>query len=311
MSNVLEKSTTIPSAIKDAAALLAGIAGLAYAVGFLIVTGLLISWGIADVTLVKARYIAVGLLFVVHIVAVIVAIHFLLRFVPRLSRLLRIPLAFIGGAVVAVVFLYAKAAATWQEQSGQFWQWLRENYDLLLIFWYTPVFLSAVVLRSLPTGTGGSRVHEFPVHVIALTLLLLTAMRTYTVRIYPRTPVAIGGGDFFLVRLMPSRDKPELLRMLLQRPVSSKDPNPLHTDNAETVKSPETPWVWLLDQTDHAYFVLILKVDCTSESDLDFENVRAVEVSKDLVSGILHYNRNFDASPCEAENTKHGVSEIK
>lgn len=67
--SILEQYT---DTIKDSITILAGIVGIGYAVGFMIVNSYLMGWGIIDISLVKARYVSVGFLFMVHISLILV-----------------------------------------------------------------------------------------------------------------------------------------------------------------------------------------------------------------------------------------------
>ncbi|HEX8070750.1 MAG TPA: hypothetical protein VF546_12415 [Pyrinomonadaceae bacterium] len=343
------------NAIKDAITILAGVAGIGYAAGFMVVSSSLMSWGITDVTLVKARYVSVGFLFLVHAALVAAPASLLVlkllrqifgdalpvpaaaaqpaaaqstaaeqstppadapdapaaaqaaaaekrpasfsisRFLRRLfnysglrrgiSPAVLVLLMFALTLVLSGVLLYATSTEVWNEgRDFYFWNFVRARKWRLLALWYTPLFGGGLLVPLVAMTISTQRwLLGIPVRLLLIggvLLVLLFAVRTYAAEIYPRTAPALGGGDFFLVKFTTGEDKAKTLAELMD------------------MKAGYRPkWMWLLDQSDRSYFVLLLPPGCDGRNDafaVDYSKMRSVEVPKDLIQGVAHYNYNLD-----------------
>lgn len=357
--------------IKDTITALAGVAGIGYAAGFMVVSSSLMIWGITDLTLVKARYVSVGFLFIIHVTIVLApaflfALKFIhetfgnmqpqladastsallnpapanleensslstvsqesslrqedspiddspalvsdtqetnvttrsftfLRFLRRiftfskfykgLSPLLLILLIFCFTILLSLILLYLTSTDVWTEgRSLYFWNFLSEKKWRLLLFWYIPLFVGGLLLPLFVIKISQQRwllsIASKLLLIGGILLVFLFAVRTYASEIYPRTTPALGGGDFYLVKFTTGADKAKTLAPLMY---------------LESEYKPK--WVWLLDQSDKSYFVLILPNGCDDKAsafDVDLYRMRAVEVPKSLVDGVIHYNMNLD-----------------
>ena len=113
-----------------------------------------------------------------------------------------------------------------------------------------------------------------------LFLAFLSAVRTYVVEIYPRTTQALGDAFFFMVMLIPDKDKAEILAQSMHMELGYKP-----------------RWVWLLDQSDENYFLAVPPLDCDGYDnvhDVHVSRLRSVVIRKSLVEGIRKYHSGFD-----------------
>jgi hypothetical protein len=290
---------------KDVLSLVGGVAGVAYALGFLVVNSSLVTWGIIDLSPLKPHYVAVGLLFVIHLV-LLVAFPFGLFF--SLLRSDRTSKAVRGATILealAAIFLAWGLSVVWSFfTSTSFWlgdrweYWRAFGYTWFLepfLIWLLAGSITGVILAFAVSGRGS---HHRWLGILqrqwlgtAAMALGFAALIAYSLAIYPRTVPSIGGGDFFLVRLVPS-EKGDIINSLTQ-----PDPSKLSitADTTKPVRQP-TRWVWLLDQSEKMYFILV----CSEEKDAkdmintDWDKFRAVELQKELVAGVIHYNQGLD-----------------
>jgi hypothetical protein len=367
-SSRLEPYTSV---VKDGITILAGMGGIGYAAGFLIVNSSLMAWGITDVTLVKARYVSVGFLFMMHVALTLTpASLFTWALVNRAcgdeqDELKSEPAAAFGvgvpptphsettsspltaaslletsdsqsteatksgtsllSKVVSFIASQGRARSTalltlwivltftvmialsvslqyltfndfWADlgEETYLWNLLRQRKLQLILFWYLPLFVAGVLLPLILIEKESTRkrwLFSFPVRLMLIggvLLVLLLAIKAYASDIYPRTSPAIGGGDFYLVKLSARGEKARTLAELTAPPEIPRTADQLkqYGEQDYTAK-----WVFLLDQSDKAYFVLVLPKNC------DQNKARAVEVPKDLVEGVIHYNAVLDLSP--------------
>jgi hypothetical protein len=292
------------TAVKDAATIVASLAGVGYAIGFLVVTSSLVAWNISDYSIVQVRYISVGLLYLVYSVVVLVPAHAVggkllglwsarhhtnrsgssaLRLV--VATAFRVVTVFaVVGAVVLLLF-YATSTDAWMSHSSHFWLELKRYGPRLFLRWLMPLFVIGV-LSPVVQATDRPRTSRWPLQWRALAVAtaivaILVGIHAYAEEIYTRTTPAIGGGDYFLVKLMPGKDQTETLRGVVTNSATG---------------SPK--WIWLLDQTDKSYFVLLFPDNCDRTVDIFSLTVplRAVEIAKSAIVSVTHYQSQFDGS---------------
>ena len=318
------KKTTSPiqaytTLIKDTITILAGIAAIGYAAGFMIVNTSLMLWGITDVTVVKVRYISVGFLFIVHSVLVLgMASLGMLNFVretqkniptnsteqnlasanagasdaptnsahSRWRKAIRpfslILVLFGATALLSLALAYLTSTNVLGDGTAQSFWGLSNNKKWW--FWFIASFVSGFLWPIVMRGISNRKWLYGVPHVswaIGVTILMfLFAVKSYATSVYPKSAPSVGGGDYFLVKLIPAEDKAKIVAQLMS---TAADVNP--------------KWAWLLDQTDKAYFVLAFPGDYdenTSPFEFSEDRCRAVEIEKSLIQGILHYNSNVD-----------------
>jgi hypothetical protein len=56
----------------------------------------------------------------------------------------------------------------------------------------------------------------------------------------------------------------------------------------------KSKWVWLLEQSEKSYFVLVPAKPCENVFELSLDYCRMIEVPKNLVGGLVHYNSLID-----------------
>jgi hypothetical protein len=282
---------------KETLSLIGGIAGIGYAFGFLVVNSWLMRWGIIDLSLLKLHYIAVGVLYVAHF-ALVAAFGFA---VPKPQKYfetaIRLVACFAAALAVSLIWSFITSTVLWEGEYRTFWSNLTfADY----LKWVCPVYFAGILIAfSIQNFALNLRWLRVPMRqwlLIVAVLCSILAIRAYATEVYPFAVAGIGGGDFYLVRIIPKQGVS--LRGLETGSEVRFGPTTTPSDPLEV-----TRWVWLLDQSEKAYFVLVcnrnLNTDDLVAADLDA--FRAVEIQKELVAFVIHFNRSLDTPALKKE----------
>src|SRR5690242_17018260 len=136
----------IEEKVKDAVGVIAGIAVILYAVGFTVASASLMSWGIVNQNLAKARYVSVGVLFTLHVMLIVLPVAFFSKKLHyRIYRRKIFPLFSFLASIFALIFLPIIISLGWLFATSTVYNLMSEGlpfsnflstYSLQLIWWY-------------------------------------------------------------------------------------------------------------------------------------------------------------------------------
>jgi len=251
---------------KEIASTFAGIAAIAYALGFLITNVYLnMVYGIYDFALIKARYISTGFTFLLLCFMAAVWAFLLLQIANTETKSLGS--RFKKWSFVFFVWLLTSSFSSLSLKTllviveGFRWQAM---YELPVTFWFwwaIPYFaLHIWFLRR-----GGLKRSGVPIPVssgVFTGLVVLAAI--YGRFYYPLLPFSLGGGMPISIQMVADEERVQMVQQLV----------PIERENI-------TETVYLIEQSEKFYFALVGSMKSNSL-------VRPVEIDKSLIIGIIH-----------------------
>ncbi|NPA72628.1 MAG: hypothetical protein GXO35_07350 [Gammaproteobacteria bacterium] len=254
------------SILKDLSSTLGIVIGLAYVAGFLITNIYLnTKYGIYDFSLVKARYIYAGVIFLLLCLMALFDSFVILKKInfegkktlqSKLGALLSIGFMYmtvssISGLAVKGLLVAAEGGRieAMREFPITFWFWLAIPLVTLHI-WY--------LKRGGPRSIG----IPLPFSSSVITSVIVLAS-LYSVLFYQFLPISLGGGMPSPVKIVVSEDSKNLVQQIV----------PFEDQNISSI-------VYLIDQSDRFYFLLV--------KDSKTNKAHPVEIDKSLVIGIVH-----------------------
>ncbi|WP_141509150.1 hypothetical protein [Candidatus Chloroploca asiatica] len=246
--------------LQKLAGLTTAIAGLAYVIGFIILTIHLAKFGVYGASLLNSRYISVGVLY-------ILLLSFPLLYAARYFHY-RSVIAVTISVFILPVFSFAALAVLGFINTTS----LDQLVSSFALWIFTAALFPTIELMKEVYGTRLNPITMEPArppwlkYLSPLPILgTIVGIFVYANAIYPNISPRIGGGEPVKIFLVAKRDKLEAISQLVRL-------------DKELVTAP----LYLIEQNQSSYVVLA--------QDIQSDEIRAVSIQSDLVDGIIYPN---------------------
>jgi hypothetical protein len=257
--------------IREIASVAGFFLGIVYSIGLMIVTIHLNRYGITSVNLVQARYLVVGIVYLIHVLGLAIfsapfALLIMYFMSIENSAYILTPLGILG--LVSILLASYTPITFENKMRKQFKSSL--NQKLFWRYWHVTMFLSMLILwHTLARSAISGDIPSKFVFTSLSIAVLFTGVVYYTIFLY-HSPLSvgnpilelIGAGRPMQIRLTVDKDKASGLQDYGLFPSQDKLSNPL----------------LLLDETNEEFIVLI-----------NFKGKhRAVKINKSVVNSIIY-----------------------
>lgn len=254
---------------KDLLGALSGFVAIIYSIGFLITNIFLLSeYDIYDFSLIKARYVYVGVIFSMFLFISFWIAYFIYnnqgKILPeKVQKNFFVVFIYV---VVSSIFLGMSIGAFVKSLLIPLASFDRAGLAFTAIqmrIWMVVAILACYYVIWLLKSDFLKSNNAFPIPYSLFTAILIVGI-LYARWVYPFMPFALGGGTPIVIKLIIESEKTNNLSQII----------PLESGNI-------TNTLYLIDQSELSYFVL---VPSRSEQDMMYP----VEIKKDLILSIVH-----------------------
>lgn len=268
--------------------LIGGFGAICYAAGFIIASINSQEYAFGGLTLLSVRYVSVGLCFFLLLALSMLSTYYSGRFVlvlkgrffprfPVFEKVCAMLLLFVLVVLVSVAVIAILSTGTvWEPGTLQVMKLagnrIRSQTISFIVGWHLFLIAAALILSAL-TNRKPSTATRFAIPadvwlIPVMALLLISATKTYASVIYPNINPAFGGGQLLPVKLLISQSKIDEVDQLL----------PMEADPTTKRKLPWSKAVYLIDQNEKVYYVLIQNDQC---------ELHGIQINKELVNGVI------------------------